>query len=75
MNEYDSSRMDLARLVRDAAQIEGIDRIRFTTSHPLACGNALIEAFRDVPQLASHLHLPVQSSSTACSRRCSAGTR
>ncbi|MYE81843.1 MAG: tRNA (N6-isopentenyl adenosine(37)-C2)-methylthiotransferase MiaB [Gammaproteobacteria bacterium] len=54
---------DLARLVRDAAEIDGIDRIRFTTSHPLAFGNALIEAFRDVPELASHLHLPVQSGS------------
>ncbi len=54
---------DLAGLVRDAAAIDGIDRIRFTTSHPLAFGKTLIEAFRDVPELASHLHLPVQSGS------------
>ena len=61
--EIDGRKADLARLVRDAAEIDGIDRIRFTTSHPLAFGNALIEAFREVPELASHLHLPVQSGS------------
>ena len=61
--ETGGRKADLARLVRDAAEIDGIDRIRFTTSHPLAFGNALIEAFRDVPELASHLHLPVQSGS------------
>lgn len=61
--ETEGRKADLARLVRDAAEIDGIDRIRFTTSHPLAFGNALIEAFRDVPELASHLHLPVQSGS------------
>ncbi|MDE0348605.1 MAG: tRNA (N6-isopentenyl adenosine(37)-C2)-methylthiotransferase MiaB [Gammaproteobacteria bacterium] len=61
--ETGGRKADLARLVREAAEIDGIDRIRFTTSHPLAFGNALIEAFRDVPELASHLHLPVQSGS------------
>ena len=61
--ETGGRKADLARLVGEAAQIEGIDRLRFTTSHPLAFGNALIEAFRDVPELASHLHLPVQSGS------------
>ena len=61
--ETGGRKADLARLVRDAAAIDGIDRIRFTTSHPLVFGNALIEAFRDVPELASHLHLPVQSGS------------
>ena len=61
--EAGGGKADLAELIRLAAEIEGIDRIRFTTSHPLAFGNSLIEAFRDVPELASHLHLPVQSGS------------
>jgi tRNA-N(6)-(isopentenyl)adenosine-37 thiotransferase enzyme MiaB len=54
---------DLALLVRAIAQIEGIDRIRFTTSHPLEFSDSLVEAYRDVPKLASFLHLPVQSGS------------
>ncbi|MEO5595600.1 MAG: tRNA (N6-isopentenyl adenosine(37)-C2)-methylthiotransferase MiaB [Lysobacteraceae bacterium] len=54
---------DLALLIRAIAQIDGIDRIRFTTSHPLEFSDALIEAYRDVPQLANYLHLPVQSGS------------
>jgi len=54
---------DLALLVRAIAGIEGIGRIRYTTSHPLEFGDALIEAHRDVPKLAAYLHLPVQSGS------------
>jgi tRNA-2-methylthio-N6-dimethylallyladenosine synthase len=54
---------DLGLLIRTIAQIEGIDRIRFTTSHPLEFSDSLIEAYRDVPQLANYLHLPVQSGS------------
>ena len=54
---------DLALLIRAIAQLEGIGRIRYTTSHPLEFSDALIEAHRDVPQLASFLHLPVQSGS------------
>jgi len=54
---------DLALLIRAIAQIEGIGRIRYTTSHPLEFSDSLIEAHRDVPQLASFLHLPVQSGS------------
>jgi tRNA-2-methylthio-N6-dimethylallyladenosine synthase len=54
---------DLALLIRAIAEIDGIDRIRFTTSHPLEFSDALIEAYRDVPQLANYLHLPVQSGS------------
>jgi tRNA-2-methylthio-N6-dimethylallyladenosine synthase len=54
---------DLALLVRAIARIEGIGRIRYTTSHPLEFSDSLIEAHRDVPQLASYLHLPVQSGS------------
>ncbi|HMB43322.1 MAG TPA: tRNA (N6-isopentenyl adenosine(37)-C2)-methylthiotransferase MiaB [Luteimonas sp.] len=54
---------DLALLIRAIAQIDGIGRIRFTTSHPLEFSDSLIEAYRDVPQLANYLHLPVQSGS------------
>src|SRR5205085_6020584 len=54
---------DLALLIRAIATIEGIGRIRYTTSHPLEFSDSLIEAHRDVPQLASYLHLPVQSGS------------
>ncbi|GAB6195233.1 tRNA (N6-isopentenyl adenosine(37)-C2)-methylthiotransferase MiaB [Lysobacter xanthus] len=54
---------DLGLLIRTIAAIEGIDRIRFTTSHPLEFSDSLVEAYRDVPQLANYLHLPVQSGS------------
>src|SRR3546814_1259584 len=54
---------DLGLLIRTIAEIDGIDRIRFTTSHPLEFSDSLIEAYRDVPQLANYLHLPVQSGS------------
>jgi tRNA-2-methylthio-N6-dimethylallyladenosine synthase len=61
---FDSDdKADLALLIRAIAQIEGIGRIRYTTSHPLEFSDSLIEAHRDVPQLASYLHLPVQSGS------------
>jgi len=55
--------VDLALLIHYVAAIEGIERIRFTTSHPVEFTDALIEAYRDVPQLANYLHLPVQSGS------------
>ncbi|QDP72791.1 tRNA (N6-isopentenyl adenosine(37)-C2)-methylthiotransferase MiaB [Legionella israelensis] len=54
---------DLALLIHYIAAIEGIERIRFTTSHPLAFSDNLIQAFAEVPELANHLHLPVQSGS------------
>lgn len=54
---------DLGLLIRTMAEIDGIDRIRFTTSHPLEFSDSLIEAYRDVPQLANYLHLPVQAGS------------
>jgi tRNA-2-methylthio-N6-dimethylallyladenosine synthase len=54
---------DLGLLIRAVAEIEGIERIRFTTSHPLEFSDSLIEAYRDVPKLANFLHLPVQSGS------------
>jgi len=54
---------DLAELIRMVATIDGIDRIRFTTSHPVEFSDALIDVYAEVPELVSHLHLPVQSGS------------
>jgi len=54
---------DLALLIHYIAAIEGIGRIRFTTSHPLEMSDSLIQAYAEVPALVSHLHLPVQSGS------------
>jgi tRNA-2-methylthio-N6-dimethylallyladenosine synthase len=54
---------DLALLIRYVAAIEGIERIRYTTSHPVEFSDSLIEAYADVPELVDHLHLPVQSGS------------
>ncbi len=54
---------DFAVLLHFVAAIEGIERIRFTTSHPLEFTDALVEAFAEIPQLVNHLHLPVQSGS------------
>ncbi|MFT4179281.1 MAG: tRNA (N6-isopentenyl adenosine(37)-C2)-methylthiotransferase MiaB [Thermomonas sp.] len=54
---------DLGLLIRAIAEIDGIGRIRFTTSHPLEFSDSLVEAYRDVPKLANYLHLPVQSGS------------
>jgi len=54
---------DLALLIHYVAAIEGIERIRFTTSHPVEFSDSLIEAFREVPELVSFVHLPVQSGS------------
>ena len=54
---------DLALLIAIVAQVIGIERIRYTTSHPVEFSNRLIEAYAEVPELVSHLHLPVQSGS------------
>lgn len=59
----DSDHCDLALLIRYIAQIDGIERIRFTTSHPVEFSDTLIQAYADVPKLSSYLHLPVQSGS------------
>ena len=59
----DGSESDLSLLINYIAAIDGIGRIRYTTSHPLEMSDSLIEAYADVPQLVSHLHLPVQSGS------------
>jgi len=54
---------DLALLIHYVAAIDGIDRIRYTTSHPVEFSDNLIEAYATVPELVNHLHLPVQSGS------------
>ncbi len=59
----DGALCDLAELISYVAQIEGIERIRYTTSHPVEFSDRLIDVYGDVPQLVSHLHLPVQSGS------------
>jgi len=59
----EATECDLATLIRFVSRVQGIERIRFTTSHPVEFTDALIEAYADVPQLASYLHLPVQSGS------------
>jgi len=60
---HDGGEADLADLIELIAAIEGIDRIRFTTSHPVEFSQRLIDVYAKVPQLVSHLHLPVQSGS------------
>ncbi|MBL8491398.1 MAG: tRNA (N6-isopentenyl adenosine(37)-C2)-methylthiotransferase MiaB, partial [Rhodocyclaceae bacterium] len=54
---------DLAFLIEAIADLPGIERIRYTTSHPRELGQRLIDAYARVPKLVSHLHLPVQSGS------------
>jgi tRNA-2-methylthio-N6-dimethylallyladenosine synthase len=68
VNDYrgptrDGETADLSTLMEYISVIDGIERIRFTTSHPLAFSNRLIQAFQDLPKLVNHLHLPVQSGS------------
>lgn len=55
--------VDFAELLHFVARISGIERIRYTTSHPLEFSDALIDAYASIPQLVDHLHLPVQSGS------------
>jgi tRNA-2-methylthio-N6-dimethylallyladenosine synthase len=58
-----AKKADLAALIREVAKIDGIERIRFTTSHPAQFTDSLIDAYATVEKLASFLHLPVQSGS------------
>ncbi len=60
---HDKETADLALLVQYVAAIEGIDRIRYTTSHPVEFSDSLIAVYAEVPELVNHLHLPVQSGS------------
>lgn len=68
VNDYqgqmdDGETADLALLIFTASAIEGIDRIRFITSHPNAFSDNLVDAYAEVPELVSYLHLPIQSGS------------
>ena len=59
----DGALVDLATLIHHVSAVPGVELIRFTTSHPLEFNESLIEAYANVPKLANHLHLPVQSGS------------
>jgi tRNA-2-methylthio-N6-dimethylallyladenosine synthase len=61
--ELDYEKADLALLISIVAQIKGIERIRYTTSHPVEFSQRLIEVYAEVPELVSHIHLPIQSGS------------
>lgn len=61
--DSDGQIWDLAELITRVADIDGIDRIRYTTSHPVEFSDSLIQAYEDIPELVSHIHLPVQSGS------------
>ncbi|SHE19886.1 tRNA (N6-isopentenyl adenosine(37)-C2)-methylthiotransferase MiaB [methanotrophic endosymbiont of Bathymodiolus puteoserpentis (Logatchev)] len=61
MNEGEIA--DFALLLHFVAAVDGIDRIRFTTSHPIEFTDELVDAFEAIPELVNHLHLPVQSGS------------
>ena len=60
---HDGSLADLATLIYYVAAVDGIDRIRFTTSHPVEFTDSLVQAYAEVPKLANYLHLPVQHGS------------
>jgi len=60
---HDGGIADLALLIHFVAAVDGVERIRFTTSHPVEFSDSLIEAYAEVPELVSFLHLPVQSGS------------
>ncbi|MGM7928505.1 tRNA (N6-isopentenyl adenosine(37)-C2)-methylthiotransferase MiaB [Yersinia enterocolitica] len=60
---YDGDICSFAELLRLVAAIDGIDRVRFTTSHPIEFTDDIIDVYRDTPELVSFLHLPVQSGS------------
>ena len=60
---HDGEIADLALLINFIAAIDGIDRIRYTTSHPQEMNDSLVQVYTEVPQLVGHLHLPVQSGS------------
>ena len=68
VNSYRDSKLKtkglgLSNLIRASADIKGIERIQFTTSHPFEFGQDLIDIYKEVPQLISYVHLPVQSGS------------
>lgn len=60
---HDGTMADLALLINYVAAVDGIERVRYTTSHPVEFSDSLIQAYAEVPELVNHLHLPVQSGS------------
>jgi tRNA-2-methylthio-N6-dimethylallyladenosine synthase len=62
-DNHEGDIVDFAELLHVVARIPGIQRIRYTTSHPVEFSDALIDAYAEIPQLVDHLHLPVQSGS------------
>jgi tRNA-2-methylthio-N6-dimethylallyladenosine synthase len=68
VNSYQGG-CSFASLLRRVASVPGIERVRFTTSHPHDLSDELIQAFRDEPRVMPHFHLPVQSGSDAVLRR------
>lgn len=72
-NMHNGETADLSLLINYIAEIDGIERIRFTTSHPMEFSDALIQAYAEVPKLANHLHLPVQSGSDQVLNRMKRG--
>lgn len=62
-DSHDGTICRFSELIRLIATIDGIDRIRYTTSHPVEFTDDIIDVYKDVPELVSHLHLPVQSGS------------
>jgi tRNA-2-methylthio-N6-dimethylallyladenosine synthase len=60
---HDGTICDFATLLHYVAAVDGIERLRYTTSHPVEFSDALIQAYAEIPQLVDHLHLPVQSGS------------
>mgnify|MGYP002046692816 FL=1 len=63
LGDIDGDQADLAELIYYVAEVSGVERIRFTTSHPMDFSDNLIQAYADIPALVDHLHLPVQSGS------------
>ncbi|EED31348.1 tRNA-i(6)A37 thiotransferase enzyme MiaB [gamma proteobacterium NOR5-3] len=62
-DNHEGDVVDFAELLHFVAAIPGIDRIRYTTSHPVEFSEALIQAYAEIPELVDHLHLPVQAGS------------
>ena len=76
VNSYglnDPDQPDFAGLIRMVAEIDGIERIRFTTSHPKDINRPLIDCFADLPKLCGHIHLPAQAGSSAVLARMNRG--
>lgn len=74
-SDFNGNEVDLAELITYVGAIQGIDRIRFTTSHPLEFSDRLIEVYGQVSELVSHLHLPVQSGSDRILKEMKRGHR